>query len=250
VSSADDRRRDPREHLTLKVEYADAGELVSDYTENISAGGTFVLTDRELPEGAEVKLVLSFPGLLRPLPLAGKVKWTRSGDDATQPRGIGIAFDRSDDNAVVRLDEIVGRIAAGDPELVVQTLQVLVVEDNPHVATLIREGLKGSARRELGGRVSFDCHMAANGRDALTRIRSQPFDIVIVDIYLPILDGAQLIAQVRADEALRHLPIVAVSGGGQAARDAALAAGADFFIDKPMRLADIFATMRRLMNIG
>lgn len=248
MTSPDDRRRDPREHLTLKVEYADAGELVSDYTENISAGGTFVLTDRVLPEGTEVKLVLSFPGLLRPLPLAGRVKWTRH--DPEQQRGIGIAFDRDDAEAAERIDEIVQRIAAGDPALVVQTLQVLVVEDNPHVATLIRDGLKGSARRELGGRVSFDCHMAANGRDALARIRSQPFDIVIVDIYLPVLDGTQLIAQVRADAALRHLPIVAVSGGGQTARDAALAAGADFFIDKPMRLADIFATMRRLMHIG
>jgi uncharacterized protein (TIGR02266 family) len=232
----------------LKVEYADAGELVSDYTENISAGGTFVLTDRELPEGIEVKLVLSFPGLLRPLPLAGRVKWARSGDE--QQRGVGIAFDRENAEAAARIDEVVQRIADGDPTLVVRTLQVLVVEDNPHVATLIREGLKGSARRELGGRVTFDCHMAANGREALARIRSQPFDIVIVDIYLPILDGAQLIGQVRADELLRHLPIVAVSGGGQSARDAALSAGADFFIDKPMRLADIFATMRRLIPIG
>jgi uncharacterized protein (TIGR02266 family) len=248
VSSADDRRRDPREPITLKVEYAGAGELVGDYTENISAGGTFVLTDRELPEGIEVKLVLSFPGLLRPLPLAGRVKWARSAGG--QQRGVGIAFDRDDAEAAARIDEVVQRIAAGDPSLVARTLQVLVVEDNPHVAKLIREGLNGSARRELGGRVTFYCHMAANGREALTLIRGQPFDIVIVDIYLPILDGAQLIGQVRADEALRHLPIVAVSGGGQSAREAALSAGADFFIDKPMRLADIFATMRRLIPIG
>jgi len=243
----DDRRSEPRELLTLKVEYADASELVSDYTDNISTGGTFVLTGRDLPEGTEIRLILSFPGLLQPLPVAGRVKWTRISPP--DMRGVGVAFDRSDVETVARLDEFVGRIAAGDPLLVGRTLRVLVVEDNPHVATLIREGLRGSSRRELGGRVTFDCETAVNGRDGLALVRKQPFDVLIVDIYLPVLDGAQLIRQVRADEALRHVPIVAVSGGGPQAREAALAAGADFFLDKPMRLADIFATMRILAKI-
>jgi len=244
----DDRRREPRELLTLKVEYADASELVSDYTDNISTGGTFVLTERLLPEGTEVRLVLSFPGLLKPLPVNGRVKWTRA--EPPEMRGVGVAFDRTDAEGVGRLDEIVARIAAGDPSLVVRTLRVLVVEDNPHVASLIRDGLRGSSRRELGGRVTFECQTVDNGRDGLALVRSQAFDVLIVDVYLPVLDGAQLIAQVRADEALRHLPIVAVSGGGLPARETALAAGADFFLDKPMRLADIFATMRRLTRIG
>jgi CheY-like chemotaxis protein len=59
-----------------------------------------------------------------------------------------------------------------------------------------------------------------------------------------------VIAQVRADERLKGMPIVAVSGGGAPARSAAMAAGADFFLDKPMRLADIVATMRRLTGGG
>ncbi len=247
MSYPDDRRREPREPLTLKVEYADARELVSDFTENISTGGTFVLTSRELGEGTEVRLVLSFPGLLKPLPLTGRVKWTR--DTPPEMRGVGVAFDPIDTEGLARLGEIVARLAAGDPSLVVRTLRVLVVEDNPHVATLIREGLRGTSRRELGGRVSFECEAVGNGKDALALVRSQPFDVLIVDVYLPILDGAQVIRQVRADPALRGMPIVAVSGGGPPAREAALAAGADFFLEKPMRLADIFTTMRRLTGL-
>jgi uncharacterized protein (TIGR02266 family) len=247
MSGSDERRREAREQITLKVEYADAGELVSDYTENISSGGTFILTNRSFTPGAEVRLVLSFPGLLKPLPITGRVKWTR--DSPAEGRGVGIAFDRPGDARLPELDAIIARIAAGDPELVARTLTVLVVEDNPHVADLIQDGLRGSARRELGGRISFVFRVASNGRDALAALRTQDFDVLIVDIYLPILDGAQLIGQVRADPLLRHLPIVAVSGGGPPARDAALGAGADFFLEKPMRLADIVATMRRLTNV-
>src|SRR5215468_5685240 len=86
----DDRRREPRELLTLTVAYADASELVTD---NISTGGTFVLTERLLPEGAEIRLVLSFPGLLKALPVNGRVKWTRA--EPPEMRGVGVAFDRS-----------------------------------------------------------------------------------------------------------------------------------------------------------
>ena len=52
---------------------------------------------------------------------------------------------------------------------------MLVVEDNHHVATLIQDGLKGSARRDFGGGVSFVVRQAEDGRQAveiLRRIRS------------------------------------------------------------------------------
>jgi uncharacterized protein (TIGR02266 family) len=245
--SEDDRRRNHREHITLKVEYGEASELVSDYTENISNGGTFVLTSRSLPVGTEIKLVLSFPGLIKPLPMTGIVKWIRSGPPDEQ--GVGLEFDLSNPEIAARYDALVRRIADGDPELIARNLRVLVVEDNPHVANLIRDGLSGGSRRELAGRVSFQFTTVNNGRDALDALAAQPFDVIIIDIYLPVMDGAQVITHVRADAALKHLPIVAVSAGGSAAREAALAAGADFFLEKPMRLADIVATMRRLTGL-
>jgi uncharacterized protein (TIGR02266 family) len=247
VGYPDDRRRTPREPLLLKVEYGDATELVTDFTDNISTGGTFVLTDRVLPVGSEVQLTLSFPGLIKPLPIGATVKWVR--DAPPGERGVGVEFNLADGDAQEKLASLVARIAVGDPTLVTRVLRVLVVEDNPHVATLIREGLAGGSRRELAGKVSFQFTTVTNGKDALAAVRAARYDVMIADIYLPILDGAQVIATVRADERLRSLPIVAMSGGGAPARAAAMAAGADFFLDKPMRLADIVATMRRLLPI-
>jgi uncharacterized protein (TIGR02266 family) len=72
-----DQRRSDREPVTLFVEYEGADDLVGDYTENLSSGGTFVATNREIPIGQQIKLVLSFPGLLEPIAIEGTVRWTR-----------------------------------------------------------------------------------------------------------------------------------------------------------------------------
>ena len=133
--------------------------------------------------------------------------------------------------------------------LIRRVVRVLLVEDNPHVAELIREGLRGSSKRDLGNDLSFDFREAHNGREALELLRTVEFDALIVDIYLPVIDGAQVIENVRKELNLPELPVIAVSAGGEPARTAALAAGANIFLDKPMRLRQVIETMRGLMKI-
>lgn len=240
----DDRRRETREPVVLVVDYDGADDLIGDYTENLSTGGTFIHTERALEIGTEVQLVLSFPGIVHPIPIDGVVRWTRERDGG-EP-GIGIEFVRMDDEAKGRLEQVMDAIARRDPSYVGRVVKVLVVEDNPHVARLIREGLAGSTAH-FGDQVSFQFCESSNGRDALEMCRSQPFDAAIIDIYLPIMDGAQVIAALRSDTELAAMPIIAVSAGGSPARDAALKAGADLFLDKPMRLRQVIESMQRLM---
>jgi uncharacterized protein (TIGR02266 family) len=241
----DDRRRETREPVVLVVDYDGADDLIGDYTENLSTGGTFIHTERALDIGTEVQLVLSFPGLVHPIPIDGLVRWARGPEDGGEP-GIGIEFVRMDDQARARLEQVIDAIARRDPTYVGRVVKVLVVEDNPHVARLIREGLAGSSA-QFGEQVSFEFCESSNGRDALAMCRSQPFDAAIIDIYLPIMDGAQVIAALRSDADLSAMPIIAVSAGGSPARDAALKAGADLFLDKPMRLRQVIDSMQRLI---
>jgi uncharacterized protein (TIGR02266 family) len=236
-------RRHKRESITLVVEYEGAADLVADFTENLSEGGTFVRTSRELPIGTEVKLVLSFPGLVEAIRIPGVVRWTRGGGE--DERGVGIEFDKRA-GLLGRINALIDRIGAGDPDLVSRVVRVLIVEDNPHVARLIREGLAGGTKREFAD-THFHFETAGNGRDALDLLRDAPFDLMVIDIYLPVMDGPSVIAAVRADARLEKLPIIAVSAGGKAAREAALGAGADFFLDKPMRLREIIESLRKLM---
>jgi len=235
-----DKRRHTRAGVTLIVEYEAAEELIVDYTDNLSSGGTFVATNRELPTGSAVRLALSFPGLVEPIAIDGVVRWTRSGEDA----GVGIEFLEGDGRT--RLAQVIARVRAGDPRTVSRVVRVLVVEDNPHVATFIGDGLAGSGKR--GGDLAFTVQTASNGREALELLGSERFDALIIDVYLPVIDGAHVIEVVRAKLGLTELPVIAVSAGGDAARVSALRAGANIFIDKPMRLRQVIDTIRALMK--
>ena len=245
MSDHEEKRRDGRELVTLFVEYEGADDLLGDFTENLSSGGTFVATNRELPMGTRVQLVLSFPGLLEPIAIEGVVRWTRIGDGAES--GAGIEFEPGPGRD--QLATIIERIRRRDPKTVSRLFRVLVVEDNKHVAQLIEEGLRGSTRRDFGGGVSFVFRNAEDGRSAIEILRRETFDALIIDVYLPIMDGPKVILQARTELGLAELPIIAVSAGGDAARRSALEAGANIFLDKPMRLRQVIDTIQRLLHV-
>jgi uncharacterized protein (TIGR02266 family) len=240
----EEKRRDSREPVTLFVEYEGADDLVGDFTENLSSGGTFVATNRALPIGTRVQLVLSFPGLLEPIAIEGVVRWKREEPGEEGDAGAGIEFEPGP--AQVALAAVIDKVKSRDPKTVSRLFRVLVVEDNKHVAQLITEGLRGSSRRDFGG-VSFVFRNAEDGRAAVEILRKETFDALIIDVYLPILDGPRVIMQARTELGLADLPIIAVSAGGDAARRSALEAGANIFLDKPMRLRQVIDTMQRLL---
>jgi uncharacterized protein (TIGR02266 family) len=240
----EEKRRDSREPVTLFVEYEGADDLVGDFTENLSSGGTFVATNRALPIGTRVQLVLSFPGLLEPIAIEGMVRWKREEPGEEGDAGAGIEFEPGP--AQVALAAVIDKVKNRDPKTVSRLFRVLVVEDNKHVAQLITEGLRGSSRRDFGG-VSFVFRNAEDGRAAVEILRKETFDALIIDVYLPILDGPRVIMQARTELGLADLPIIAVSAGGDAARRSALEAGANIFLDKPMRLRQVIDTMQRLL---
>lgn len=241
-----ERRREEREPIVLVVEYEGVDDLVGDFTENLSTGGTFVHTEREFAVGTGVRLMLSFPGLLKPIAIDGVVRWSREAGE--EEPGVGIEFTSFEEGGHERLQQVIGAVRDRDPDYVGRLINVLVVEDNPHVAKLIREGL-GSTSGQFKSNLAFNFRTASDGRHALELLESEPFDAVIVDIYLPVLDGSQVIAELRSDERFRHMPVIAVSAGGEAARKLAIEAGADFFLEKPMRLRQVIESMKRLIQL-
>jgi CheY-like chemotaxis protein len=101
---------------------------------------------------------------------------------------------------------------------------LLLVEDHVDTRQMYAEYL-GSAFRVLE---------AGDGQEALEMMRAQPPDILVTDLSLPRVDGFELIARVRADQAMRAMPIICLSGYGGQSHDArARAAGSDRVIQKP-----------------
>src|SRR3954454_16834227 len=89
MADQNDKHKSAREAVTLFVEYEGADDLVGDYTENLSSGGTFVATNRELPIGTQIQLMLGFPGLLEPIAVVGIVRWTRGTRTGGELQGDG-----------------------------------------------------------------------------------------------------------------------------------------------------------------
>ena len=230
-----------RQPVTLVVDYEGADELCRDYTENLSTGGVFIHTDRDLVLGDTINLMLSFPRLLTPLCITGIVRWIRPV--AEDDNGVGIEFVDFGEEARSQLETILHHVKDGDPVYVEDSLRVLLCEDNPHIAKLISEGLAPVRFSNT----PLDIVSVTNGKAALQAILAGNFDIVVMDANLPIMDGATVIRRLRQQEHCKSLPVIVVSAGGPAVGEEVLAAGADFFLAKPMRLRQIVDTMRRLL---
>jgi CheY-like chemotaxis protein len=119
---------------------------------------------------------------------------------------------------------------------------LLAVEDEPRNAALL-EAILGRA----GYRLAVAGHLA----EARTLLASITPNLVILDRHLPDGDGLDLIQTIRDDDRLRHVPILLVSASVLPHdQRAALEAGCDGFLAKPVRVKPLVAEVRRLLNEG
>jgi class 3 adenylate cyclase len=87
-----------------------------------------------------------------------------------------------------------------------QQSHILVVDDNKMNRLLLARGLE-----QQGHRVSF----AENGRQALEMLHAQVFDLVLLDVLMPEMDGYQVLGELTADTELKNVPVVMVSAVGE-----------------------------------
>jgi two-component system, chemotaxis family, chemotaxis protein CheY len=116
---------------------------------------------------------------------------------------------------------------------------ILIVDDDPDMRLYLRGCLRG-----LGGAAGLVID-AADGVDALRRVRSEDVGLVITDVVLPLMDGLALHQAIRADPAHSRLPVLLVSGQS----GAALPHGPDdAFLAKPFNARELLGAVRSLMN--
>jgi len=102
---------------------------------------------------------------------------------------------------------------------------VLVVDDSADIRELWRLWLT------FWG---FSVHEARNGYDAIQKATEVQPDLILMDLWMPVVDGVEAMRRLKADSRTSHVPVLAVSAQTHAAdSSAALAAGADSFLAKP-----------------
>jgi two-component system chemotaxis response regulator CheY len=117
----------------------------------------------------------------------------------------------------------------------------LVVEDSPTMRQLITFALK----RIPGSKVVE----ANDGIDALKKLSTQKFDIILTDINMPIMDGLKLVSMVRNDPVHKAIPIIIITTeGADEDRKRGLALGANAYIAKPIQTADLLNVVNEIIS--
>jgi uncharacterized protein (TIGR02266 family) len=238
-----DSRRDERHALLLRVERPD-GSSAHDVTENLSAGGLFLRTDRPLRVGDRVPLLVGFPRLLPPVEIEVEVVRVRP-EGADEPAGVAVRVpdDRPADRArFARIAE-----AACDTSAPQRTCRILVAEDNALVEALYASALE---RLSPAGGSGIEVEFVRDGSEALARLARAPrIDLVLLDLFMPGVDGFEVAARLRAMPDVADVPVVAISAGNAEARERALRAGVDLYLRKPVKVQDVLGTVRALLRL-
>jgi two-component system chemotaxis response regulator CheY len=120
--------------------------------------------------------------------------------------------------------------------------RILIVEDSPTMRQLLVFALK-----RLKG---ADIVEAQDGMDGLRKVTSDHFDLALVDINMPVMDGLKLISLIRDEESLKEMPIVVITTeGAQEDRDRALALGADEYLTKPIQANKVLSIAKGLLKL-
>jgi len=113
---------------------------------------------------------------------------------------------------------------------------VLIVDDDARNRKLVRDVLR---------RAGFETIEAASAVDALALARAHVPDLVLMDLRLPDLDGAEALGRLQADPATDRIPVVALTAVA-GAREALLEAGFAGYVEKPIDVQALPAEVRRL----
>ena len=124
-----------------------------------------------------------------------------------------------------------------------QRHRILIVEDSPTMRQLLAFALKRIPGAEIVE--------ARDGMDGLRKVTSDHYDLALVDINMPVMDGLKLIHLIREEESLKAMPIVVITTeGADEDRARALSLGADEYLTKPVQAPRVLAVAKALLKIG
>ena len=215
-----------------------------------------VLTDINMPEmdGFQLAAQMQQDDQLRRTTIIALTSGSRTGDVA-RCEALGIAAHLM---KPVKQSELF--------DAIVQALDVTAVDDEPlepvaarptcrlrPLRILLAEDSLFNQKLAIGvlERQGHQVVVANHGQEALAAVQRQPFDVVLMDVQMPELDGLEATAAIRARERQTggHLPIVAMTAHAMKGdRERCLAAGMDGYVPKPIRAQQLFEVIQEVLG--
>ena len=127
--------------------------------------------------------------------------------------------------------------APGGPARDIPAMDILVVEDHPVNQKLALTMLEKWGHRPV---------LAADGREALDKLSARRYDLVLMDMQMPIMDGVEATRRFRDQERGERTPIIAMTANAmEGDRETCLAAGMDDYLSKPIRAVELLTILER-----
>lgn len=118
--------------------------------------------------------------------------------------------------------------------------KVLIVDDEEHIRELIKFNLK---------KEGYDIEVAVNGTEALNSIREIKFDLILLDLMLPEIDGLEVCKEIRRNEETSDIPVMMITAKGEEFdKVLGLELGADDYITKPFSIRELMARVKALLR--
>ena len=115
--------------------------------------------------------------------------------------------------------------------------KILLAEDNP---------INQMVAIEILTLAGMTVHKAANGREAIKKIKNEAFDAVLMDVQMPIMDGLEATTRIRNDLGNKDLPIIAMTAHAMRGdREKCIAAGMDDYISKPIDRVKLYKVLKK-----
>jgi two-component system cell cycle response regulator DivK len=122
----------------------------------------------------------------------------------------------------------------------IMTKRILVVEDNPDNRILITDVLSS---------LDYEVLVAVDGEEGISMAEAEIPDLILMDLSLPKVDGWTAATKIKANDTLKHIPIVALTAHAMVGdREKALQAGCDDYVSKPIDLRELASKLAHFLG--
>jgi len=119
--------------------------------------------------------------------------------------------------------------------------KILIVDDNPTVVELLRSHLKP---------YPYGVELAYDGEEALERVRSEPPDLILLDLMMPRISGFEICQRIKSDKRTQFIPIIVITAlSEQEDKLKAIELGADDFLVKPINRLELTTRIKSLLRM-
>ncbi len=123
--------------------------------------------------------------------------------------------------------------------------RVLIVDDSPAMRSVIRRVML------LSGFEVAECHEAGHGGEACRVLRSNPVDVILTDINMPVMNGEEFLTSIRALSAYRSIPVLVVSTDATEHRmKRMIDLGAQGYVTKPFFPESLRSELERVLGVS